>query len=69
MEKGDEPLSHHQEEVEAVAHKAQDEQGLTWFQKLGLVVVIVAVCVVFVRRGGSKVTVAGRHGAYEKSMA
>lgn len=70
MEKGDEPLSRHSEEVEEVAEKAHDEQGLLLFHKLGLVTVIVALCAVFVRgRGGAKVTAAGRHGAYEKSFA
>jgi len=70
MEKGDEPLSRHQEEIEEVAGKARDEQGLGLVQKLGLVAVIVAVCFVFVRgKSPSKVSIAGRHGAYEKSFA
>lgn len=69
MEKGDEPLSEHHEEMGEVADKAAAEEGLGLIQKLGALGVIVAICLVFVRGRGTKVPAAGRHGAYAKSMA
>lgn len=69
MEKGDEPLSQHKEEIQDKVSKEIDEQGLSLFAKFGALGVIVALCLVFLRGGRSKVSSAGRHGAYEKSMA
>ena len=72
MEKGDEPLSQHKEEVvqdtlEKVT--SSHEGGLSLVQKLGAVGVIVALCALFLRGRSPKRSVAGRSGAYEKSMA
>lgn len=67
-EKGDEPLSHHQEEIlEQTYHEASQDEGLSTFQKIGALAVIVAVCIIFIR------TTAGARSpsksAYEKSLA
>jgi len=67
MEKGDEPLSQHQQEIDEVEEKTS--AGLSYLPKFGALVVIVGLCAVFVRKGSPKVAMAGRHGAYEKSMA
>jgi len=69
MEKGDEPLSQHKEEaVHEMGKLASTEDGLSFLQKAILVLVIVAVCAWFMRTP-RKASVAGRHGAYEKSIA
>lgn len=69
MEKGDEPLSQHKEEtVHEMSKLASAEDGLSLLQKAILILVIVAVCAWFMRTP-RKASVAGRHGAYEKSIA
>jgi len=69
MEKGDEPLSQHKEEaVHEMSKLASTEDGLSVLQKAVLILVIVAICAWFMR-SPRKASVAGRHGAYEKSLA
>jgi len=69
MEKGDEPLSQHKEEaVHEMGKLASTEDGLSLIQKAVLILVIVAICAWFMR-SPRKASVAGRHGAYEKSIA
>lgn len=65
-EKGDEPLQHHQEEIEE-SHPDSSEEGLTLFQKLGAVAVIIVVCVVFVQSTSGARSPAAQ--GYEKSLA
>ena len=71
MEKGDEPLSQHKEEAADELSKQGGalDDGLSLLQKLGMVSVIVALCAWFLGTRSRKSTTAGRHGAYEKSMA
>ena len=49
-EKGDEPLSNHNEEIEAAAHgdKAVVD-GLSLPAKIGALAVIIAICAVFIK--------------------
>jgi len=64
-EKGDEPLQHHEEEMQEAEFSQLD--GLTLFHKLGALAIIVAVCAVFVRitsRARSESS-----AGYERSLA
>lgn len=64
-----ETLSGHKEEVVDAIHDQLSDEGLSLLQKMGALGVIVGLCVLFVRSKGPRVSHAGRHGAYEKSMA
>lgn len=68
------PLHSHGDEVEAagLGRDATDTAGLSPLMKLGLAGLILAACYAWVRgsgAGGSLAAGAGRHGAYEKSLA
>jgi len=49
-EKGDEPLSNHNEEIEAAEHTDEPtSDGLSWAVKIGALAVIVALCALFIK--------------------
>ena len=65
-ETADEPLHNHQEETIAEFGELSTD-NLGWLTKFGLLAVIVAVCIAYIRANTPRRTgPAGRHGAYEK---